>query len=166
MALKNIKPVGEQMSICYQFVGWNVVDEFDVVWEFLNSWCQLFVFCFWSSPFLIFGFNLIIYSSSFVKLGFKLPFFGVDCFIFIKRFELRIRTPIFELRFWTIWLSTLKEPSWVRIFKDRFELRFRTAILELTFRTIWLSTLKEPLGVQNFKDRFGLRIRTTLKRRL
>ena len=29
--LLHIKPVGEQMSICYQFVGWDVVDEFDVV---------------------------------------------------------------------------------------------------------------------------------------
>ena len=31
MALKNIKPVGKQMSISYYLVGWDVVDEFDVV---------------------------------------------------------------------------------------------------------------------------------------
>ena len=29
--LLHIKAVGEQMPVCYQFVGWDVVDEFDVV---------------------------------------------------------------------------------------------------------------------------------------
>ena len=27
----HIKAVGEEVSICYQFVGWDVVDELDVV---------------------------------------------------------------------------------------------------------------------------------------
>ena len=31
MALKNIKPVGEEMAVGYDFVGWDVDDEFDVV---------------------------------------------------------------------------------------------------------------------------------------
>ena len=31
MALKNIKPVGKQMSISYYLVGWDVVDKFDMI---------------------------------------------------------------------------------------------------------------------------------------
>ena len=116
------------MSICYQFVGWNVVDEFDVVWKFLNGWWGCFAFCFGSSLFLVLGFNFLICCYSFVDFGINLPFFGVDYFVFCKRFEGRCSTPIFELRFWTIWLSTLKEPSLVRIFIGRFELRIRTSL--------------------------------------
>ena len=116
------------MPICYQFVGRDVVNEFDVVWKFMNGKCQLFVFCFGSSPFLIFGFNLLICSSSFANFSFSLPFFKVRICYFFKRFEGRCSTPIFELRFWTIWLSTLKEPSLIWIFKDRFELTFRTIL--------------------------------------
>ena len=48
-----------------------------------------FIFCFGSSPFLIFGFNLLICSSSFVDFGFNLPFFRVGIRYFCKRFEFR-----------------------------------------------------------------------------
>ena len=114
------------MPICYNPVGWDVVDEFDVVWKFLNGECRLFVLGFGSSLFLILGSNLLIFGFSFINFGLKLPFFSVGIRYFIKRFEFRCACSIFELRFWTIWLSTLKEPSLVRIFKDRFELRIRT----------------------------------------
>ena len=139
------------MPVGYDFVGWDVVDEFDVVWKFLNGGCRLFVLGFGSSLFLILGSNLLIFGSSFINFSFNLPFFGIVFWYFFKRFEFRCVCSIFELRFWTIWLSTLKEPSWVRIFIGRFELRIRTSIFELRIRAIWLSTLKEPSGFEFLK---------------
>ena len=89
ITLLHIKAVGEEVSICYQFVGWDVVDEFDVVWKFLNCKFYLFVFDFTSPLLLSFAFNLIICSSSFINFSFNLPFFGVGSFVFCKRLEFR-----------------------------------------------------------------------------
>ena len=93
--LFNIEAIGEEMAVSYDFAGWDVVDELDVVWKFLNGWCwwDCFVFCFRSSPFLIFGFNLLICRYSFSNFGFQLPFFRVDIRYFYKRFEFGCSTP-------------------------------------------------------------------------
>lgn len=127
--LFHIKPVGKQMSISYYLVGWDVIDELDVVWKFLGGLWDSFVFAFMSSLLLSFGFSLLICSCSFANFRFNLLVFRLNLWYFHKRFE---------LRFWTIWLSTLKEPSWVRIFIGRFELRIRTSPLGSLVEPKWV----------------------------
>ena len=133
--LLHIKTIGEEMAVCYYFVDWNVVYEFNVIGQ--SFFCLLFFFGFVcpiaNSP--VFNFHFFVFTIYHLLLHLNL-------FIFRQRFELRFRTLIFELRFWTIWLSTLKGPSLIRIFKDRFELRIRAT---------WLRTLKEPFCVRIFR---------------
>ena len=136
------------MSISYYLVGWDVVDELDVVWKSLNSECRLFVLGFGSSPFLILGFNILIRCFSFANFRFNLLVFMLNLWYFHKRFEFRCSTPIFELRFWTIWLSTLKEPSWVRIFIGRFEFRCACALKQRLQEALWVQWWATGFGRQ------------------
>lgn len=141
--LLHIKTIGKEMAICYYFVDWNVVYEFNVIGQ--SFFCLLFFFGFVcpiaNSP--VFNFHFFVFTIYHLLLHLNL-------FIFRQRFELRFRTPIFELRIRAICLRRLIDNVGVRIFMGRFEFTFSTPRFKLTIRAIWLSTLKESFWVRIF----------------
>ena len=84
--LLHIKTIGEEMAVCYYFVDWNVVYEFNVIGQ--SFFCLLFFFGFVcpiaNSP--VFNFHFFVFTIYHLLLHLNL-------FIFRQRFELRCSTP-------------------------------------------------------------------------
>lgn len=83
--LLHIKSIGKQMPISYNFMGWDVVDEFYVIRWSLH--CLLFFFCY--------GFIFV----AFLIFSINLPISSLNSLILCQRFEFRCSTPASELSF-------------------------------------------------------------------